>query len=87
MINITDKEIIESLQEAERAMNLAVARIKELEDLLAFYANPQTWERNSFRLATSIPSDTDHLKGFDPEAKCTYEIGGAKARSYFYGKK
>lgn len=84
---MTDKEFLESLQEAERVMNKAVARIKELEDLLAFYANPQTWERCSFRLATSINSDIDHLQGFDSEAKCTYHIGGARARRYFYGTK
>jgi hypothetical protein len=83
---MNEKQILESLQEADRALNLAVVRIKELEDLLAFYANPQTWERNSFKLATAIPQDTDSLVGYDAQNKTHYNFGGAKARSYFYGK-
>jgi hypothetical protein len=82
---MNEKEVMESLQEADRALDLAVARIKELEDLLAFYANPQSWERCSFRLATTIPTDTDTVVGYDFGNKTHFFIGGAKARSYFNG--
>jgi hypothetical protein len=80
-------DIAQVLKEADAALKLSLARIILLESKLQFYANPQTWQRNSFKLATSIPEDTGDIGGFDPINRCNYLIGGKLARDYFnYGK-
>lgn len=80
---MTEKEVEIVLNQANDALKIAASKINDLEKRLAFYANPSSWARNSFRLATSLPEDTGDLAGFDSNEKCQYLIGGKLAREYF----